>query len=189
MSTDSTGARDEMSAAAGYGRPTDDASGMHGFGVAEVYGPDGELKQRVPFTNLITDVGEQMYGERGASLGSLPAPTGMQLGTGTTTPAKNGAGAAIVTYMTGSAQAFDGSFPASSKPATVRRIQYKVTWAAGTATTSGTPLGEVAIINQSVATNSGAASGATISRALLSPTVNKGASDTLAVTWNHDIGT
>ena len=28
-----------------------------------------------------------------------------------------------------------------------------------------------------------------ISRALLSPTVNKGASDSLAITWNHDIGT
>lgn len=187
MTIDATRLGDQLDATAGYSRPGTDTSFVRGHGTVEVFGPDGELKQSVPFTNLITQVGEQLYGERGAGITTTAVPTGMQLGTGSTAVAKTGAGAAVVTYTSGSAQAFDGSFPASSIPGTVRRIQYKVTWAAGTATATG--LAEVVIINQSVSTNSGAAAANTISRALLSPTVNKGASDSLAITWNHDIGT
>jgi hypothetical protein len=188
MSTDSTRLGDNLATAAGYGRPTDDVSFVRGHGTVEVFGPDGELKQSVPFTNLITQVGEQLYGERGAGITTLAVPTGMALGTGSTAVAKTGAGAALVAGTSGSAQAFDGSFPASSIPGTVRRIQYKVTWAAGTATATG--LNEVVIQNGTatvVPTN--AATTNIISRALLSPVVNKGASDSLAVTWNHDIGT
>lgn len=166
---------------------TNEVLPARGHGTVEVFGPNGELKERVPFANLITQVGEQAYGERGAGVGSLAAPTGMQLGTGTATAAKTGAGAAIGTYVTGSAQAFDSTYPQSQIPGTVRRIIYRVTWAAGTAT--ATSISEVAIINQSVATNSGAPASNTIARAALSPAINKGASDSLTITWNHDIGT
>lgn len=166
-----------------------DALGARGFGWVERRGADGDLLDLVPFTNLITDIGDQYYGERAAGITSPPAQvTGMQLGTGTTAPSKTGAGAAIVTYISGSAHALDGGFPTSSQPGgagTARRIQWKVTYAAGEATANA--IAEVVLINQSVGTNSGAAAANTISRALISPVVNKAAADTLAVTWNHDL--
>jgi hypothetical protein len=138
------------------------------------------------FKNLITQIGDQYYGERAAGIASPPAQvTGMQLGTGSTAVAKTGAGAAVVTYVSGSNVAIDASWPTSALSGSSRRIQWKTTWAAGVATANN--IAEVVLINQNIATNSGAAAAATISRALLSPTVNKGASDTLAVTWNHDL--
>lgn len=115
---------------------------------------------------------------------NLPTATGMKLGTGSTAVAKNGAGSALVTYQTGSQQAFDASFPASSS-SSGRRIQYKTTYAAGTATASG--LNEVVIVCEGVLTDATTAAGFTVSRALLSPVVNKGASDSLAITWNHTL--
>lgn len=109
----------------------------------------------------------------------------MRLGTGTTAVAKTGAGAAIVTYVTGSSIAIDGSFPTSALSGSSRRIQWKTTWAAGVATALG--IAEVVITNEASLTDVAGTAANTVSRALLSPTVNKGASDTLAVTWNHDI--
>lgn len=161
-----------------------DHVGMLGFGKAELWNEHGDLIQVVPFANLITQVGDQYYGERAAGITSPPAQvTGMQLGTGSTAVAKTGAGAAVVTFVSGSPKALDATYPLSSLNGSSRQIQWKTTWAAGEATATG--LNEVVLINQAVATNSAAAAAATIARALLSPVVNKGASDTLAVTWNH----
>jgi len=56
---------------------------------------------------------------------------------------------------------------------------------AGTATASG--LNEVVIVNENVFADATTAAANTISRALLSPVVNKGASDSLAITWNHTL--
>jgi hypothetical protein len=188
MHTDASKMGDELIVAGSFQRPTTDRLLLCGSLHVVLTGPDGEIKYDETFANVITQVGEQMYGERGAGITTLATPTGMALGTGTTAVAKTGAGAALVTGQSGSAQAFDGSFPTSSIPGTVRRIQYKVTYAAGTATANG--LAEVVVQNGTatvVPTN--AATTNVISRALLSPVVNKGASDTLAITWNHDIGT
>lgn len=169
---------------------------MRGHGVAELWTPRrnglagtiGQLMliQRVEFENLITQVGDQYYGERASGIGSPPGQvTGMRLGTGTTAVAKTGAGAAIVTYVTGSNKAIDGSFPTSALNGSSRRIQWKTTWNAGEATANS--IAEVVITNESPLTDVAGTAANTISRALLSPTVNKGASDTLAVTWNHDL--
>lgn len=172
---------------------------IFGHGSADLWSPEGYAAhldgdplalmgdlQHVDFTNLVTQVGDEYYGERAAGIASPPAQvTGMQLGTGSTAVAKTGAGAAVVTYISGSNNAIDGSFPTSALNGSSRRIQWKVTWGAGDATATG--IAEVVLINQSIGTDSGAAAADTISRALLSPTVNKGASDTLAVTWNHDL--
>jgi hypothetical protein len=228
--------------------------------------PDQPLKQRGEFCNLVTDIGDQAYGDRagqivgttktltaltnattsvattsaahgfgvgdsvllagvtpagyngrwgitavgssttfsiyvGTALGAgsafgtaqgltLAAASGMRLGTGVTAVAKTGAGAHIVTIGTGTnnTKAFDATFPTSSQPGgvgTARRIQYKTTWAAGDATQNS--LSEVVITNEQPLTSGGDTVGNSYSRALLSPVVNKGASDTLAVTWNHDL--
>jgi hypothetical protein len=48
-------------------------------------------------------------------------------------------------------------------------------------------IAEVVLTNQSTGTQTAVPEADSIARALLSPTVNKGAADTLAITWNHDI--
>ncbi len=190
MSVDTAGARDQLSAVSGYGRPTEDGLRTKGYVVAEVHGPDGELKQRVERENVITQIGEQTYGERGAGLGGAPAaPTGMALGTGSTAPAKTGAGAAMVTGVSGSAAAL-GATPASALSGSgnnPRRITYTQTWAAGVATASG--IAEVVLQNGTATTiPPNTTTTNVLGRALLSPTVNKGASDSLTITWQHDVG-
>jgi hypothetical protein len=168
---------------------------IKGHGVAELWtprrnllaGPAGLLlAQRVEFENLVTQVGDQYYGERASGIGSPPAQvSGMRLGTGVTAVAKTGAGAAIVTYVTGSHVAIDATWPQSSLNASSRRIQWKTTWNAGVATASN--IAEAVVTNETPLTDVAGTAANTIARALLAPTVNKGASDTLAVTWNHDL--
>lgn len=177
---------DSLIAEAGYGRLSDDPLGLSGWLEVDLYDEHGRRKLHIVCRNLITQVGDQYYGERAAGIGSPPAQvSGMRLGTGTTAVAKTGAGAAIVTYVTGSSKAIDGSFPTSALSGSSRRIQWKTSWAAGEATASG--IAEVVITNEGTLTDVAGTAANTISRALLSPTVNKGASDTLAVTWNHDL--
>ena len=105
---------------------------------------------------------------------------------GTTAPAKTGAGSSIGTLVASSLLPLNGT-PTSSIPSSVRRITYATTWAAGTATANG--IAEVALVNQSIGTQTAAPASSTIARALLSPAVNKGSADSLTVTWHHDIGT
>lgn len=176
---------DAVHAAAGYNRPFEDRAGLSGWVEVDLYGPDGELKFHLAVPNLITEVGDKFYGERAAAIGSVAVVSGMRYGTGTTAASKTGAGAAIVTYVTGSSIAIDGSFPTSALSGSSRRIQWKTTWGAGVATSSG--IAEVVITNEASLTNVAGTAANTVSRALLSPVVNKGASDTLAVTWNHDL--
>ena len=183
MSIDATGIRDQPIATGDYRRPSDDHAGIYGHGVVEVRGPDGALKQRVEFTNLVTQVGDQYIGDRAAGIGAITAITGMQLGTGTTAVAKTGAGAAIVTLVAASLVAV--GTPTSSLSGSSRRIAYATTWAAGTATATG--VSEVVMTNQATSTQTAAGAAATMARALLSPTVNKAAGDSLSVTWNVDI--
>lgn len=186
MTLDSSGLADEMTFAVGYNRPTADGAGLTGHGVAELFGPDGKLKQRVEFTNIVTEIGDQVYGERGSGIGSpAAAPTAMQLGTGVTAVAKNGAGSWIGTVVANSHVAI--GTPTSALNAGKRRITYTTTWAAATATSNG--ISEVVLTNQLAATQTVAPLANTLARALLSPTVNKGASDSLTITWQHDVGT
>lgn len=207
MKNDKTGIRDSMSAVALMDRPAEDRMGIRGHGVAQLWTPRKNLLgrrtvcphfprprgveglllvQEVEFENLVTQVGDQYYGERAAGIASPPGQvTGMRLGTGSTAVAKTGAGAAIVTYTNASQVAISGGFPTSALNGSSRRIQWQALWGAGVATASG--LAEVVITNESPLTNVAGAASNTISRALLSPTVNKGASDTLTITWNHDL--
>ncbi len=177
---------DAVRTALRMGHDIADGISIVGFGVAEVFDGDGRLKQLVPFANLITDYGDEYYTRKGAAVSAPATVTGMRLGTGTTAVAKNGAGAAIVTYVTASQIAIDGGFPtAASKGAGLGwRAAFQSTWAAGVATATG--IAEAVVTNESPLTNVAGAVGNTLSRALLSPVVNKGASDSLVITWNHD---
>lgn len=165
-----------------------DGIGMVGYGVAELRDGDGQIKQLVPFHNLITDAGDAYVAAKtivGIAPASPSAPTaanGMKLGTGSTAVAKSGAGGALVTYLTASNVAFDASYPQVANLGAGLGVNavYKTTWAAGVATNSA--ITEVAIVNDQ-ATNATSTAANTYSRALIT-SVNKGASDSLAMTWN-----
>ena len=165
-------------------------AGIVGYGVATLYGPDGRVKQVEPFANLVTDSGDAYYAAKAitniapANPAAPTAATGMKLGTGTTAVAKNGAGAALVTYKAGSNVAFDAGFPVTEDlgASLGDNANYKSTWAAGVATDAA--LTEVVIVTDS-ATDATSSEANTYSRALFASAINKGASDSLAVTWKH----
>lgn len=147
----------------------------------------GRIKARGVTHNLVTQVGDQMYSERGAGIASPPAvPTGMKLGTGSTAVAKTGAGAALVTYLANSQLAFDATYPQSALNGAARRITYKCTFAAGKATSAATAITEAVLVNETLADATSAAA-ATVARVLLTGIASKQSTDSLTVTWTHDL--
>jgi hypothetical protein len=174
--------RDAVASVLAAVRPYNNPIKLSGLVIAEMYGPDGELKSRVATCNLVTAVGDQMYAARGAGIGSPPnAPTGMKLGTGSTAVAKTGAGAALVTYLSGSQHAFDATYPQASGGVAT----YKVTWAAGEATTASA-ITEAVIVNETLS-NATSTAANTASRVIISGVGSKGALDTLTITWTHTL--
>lgn len=155
---------------------------IQGVVVAELLGPDGTVKARCETRNLITSVGDQYYAGRAALSSGLPAQvTGMKLGTGSTAPAKSGAGAALVTYLADSHQAIDGSYPTAAAGV----VTHRATYAAGKATTAS-PITEVVLVTDALA-NATSSAANTIARALLSGIGSKGAGDSLQITWTHTL--
>jgi hypothetical protein len=183
-----SGFRDCLEAAHDLATQLHDGAGFVGYGVVELTDGDGNLKSLSPFANLITDAGD-LYTAQKVIVGIAPAapsaPTamsGMKLGTGTTAVAKNGAGAALVTYLAGSNLAFDATFPSTANLGAGAGVNavYKATWAAGVATNAA--ITEAVIVNDA-GTNATSTAANTGSRAIIT-TTNKGANDTLAITWN-----
>jgi hypothetical protein len=162
---------------------------FRGQALVQLFGPDGELKHEELVGNLITTAGDEYYAKRGAAAVTPAAPadvtkvTGMKLGTGVTAAAKSGAGAALGTYETGSNNPFDSTFPQliDLSADTGWQIQYKTTWAAGDVTE--TALTEAVIVNDA-GTDATSTAPNTISRITFTA-INKTASDTLVITWNH----
>ena len=162
---------------------------LHGRDRGALRAVQSELNDRLVsrdvVENLVTQVGDQYYGERAAGIGGAPAQvSGMRLGTGVTAASKTGAGAAIVTYIAGSAKAIDGSFPTSGLSGASRRITWKTSWLAGTV--NGVAIAEVAITDETPLTDVTGSAANTISRALIGPyTLDVLA--TISVTWTHDL--
>lgn len=163
-------------------------SGLVGFGVAVLRGPDGEVKAVREFTNLITDAGDLYYAQKaivGIDPANASAPTevtGMKLGTGTTAASKAGSGAALVTYLSGSHDLFTTAYPSTSNLGSGLgvTVNYNCTWAAGVATGSIT---EAVIVNDA-STNATSTAANTISRVTFTA-VPKAAGDTFEITWSH----
>jgi hypothetical protein len=170
-------------------RQFEDLTGVVGFGTFDLFTEWGELKVRRWFENLITDAGDLYNVTRILAAVTPAAPadatkvTGMKLGTGTTAAAKNGAGAALVTYLTASNVAFDATWPKAVNLGAGLGVnaQYQTTWPAGTATNAA--ITEAVIVNDA-GTNATSTAANTISRTVFTA-INKTASDVLVGTWNH----
>lgn len=149
--------------------------------IAELFDKDGKLKARCVTHNLQTAVGDQVLAGRAYLVSGAPAAvTGMKLGTGSTAPAKTGAGAALATYLTDSHQAFNSNPTVAAGVAT-----FVATWAPGKATTTS-PITEVVMVNEALA-NATSAAANTTHRGLLTDIPAKTADDTLTVTWIHNV--
>jgi hypothetical protein len=154
----------------------------------QLFDEHGKLKEERLVKNLITDAGDLYYAGKAIALGqpaNPAAPTimsGMKLGTGTTAVAKAGAGAALVTYISGSNNPFDASFPVTQNLGAGLGVngQYKTTWGAGDVTNAA--ITEAVIVNDG-ATDATSTAANTAHRVVFTA-INKTASDTLVITWN-----
>lgn len=156
---------------------------MQGMVLAQMFDERMNLKAEVEIHNLITTAGDVMYAHRGSGIATPPtAPTGMRIGTGMTAVAKTGAGAAIVTKITGGNKAFDATFPSIVGNV----VTYKVTYAPGDGTTAS-PVTEAVLVNDTIATDTATTAANTISRALIAGVGSKAAGDTLVLTWTHTL--
>lgn len=164
-----------------------DAVGLVGYGVVELRDGDGVLRTALPFSNLITDAGD-LYIARKIIVGTGPAnpsaPTvanGMKLGTGTTAAAKSSTGAALITYLSGSNATFDTGYAQTENLGAGAGVNavFKSTWAAGTATSAA--ITEAVIVNDA-GTDATTSEANTYARTVFSA-INKGSSDSLAITW------
>lgn len=163
-------------------------SAFTGSVLIQVFGENGELKDERRGGNLITDAGDLYYAAMAIALVTPAAPaqptkmSGMKLGTGTTAASKAGAGAALVTYLTASNLGFDATWPVTQNLGAGLGVngQFKTTWAAGVATNAA--ITEAVIVNDA-GTNATTTAANTAHRIVFTA-INKGAADSLVITWN-----
>lgn len=168
---------------------TTDGIRLEGIATVELFDKDGNLLSTEEIHNLITDVGDEYYAKKaivGVAPANATAPTaisGMKLGTGVTAAAKNGAGAALGTYISGSNSAFDTSYPSTENLGAGLgwNAIYRCTWAEGDSTNGA--ITEAVIVNDS-ATDATSTAANTYARITFTA-VNKTATDSLVITWKH----
>lgn len=152
---------------------------LRGEVIAEVRDRDGNLKQRLVTHNIVTAQGDKFAAA--AIYSAAYSSWGMKLGTATTEAAKSGAGSYIAAgdYVSGSAKALDDGTPKQGASANI--VQFRRLWAAGEGTNAD--INRVAIVDNT--TDAGEADAThTFAISVFDGAINKGASDTLAVTWN-----
>jgi hypothetical protein len=154
----------------------------------QLFDENGQLKDERRAGYLITDAGDLYYAGMAIALVTPAAPaqptkmTGMKLGTGTTAVAKSGAGAALVTYITGSNNPFDATWPQTQNLGAGLGVngQYKTSWLAGDVTNAA--ITEAVIVNDA-ATDATSTAANTAQRIVFSA-LNKLSTDSLVITWN-----
>lgn len=150
---------------------------IRGHIVAELFGPDGKIKQREEVHNVITDVGDDMLAA--LAYGTAVWTYRMKTGSASTGASKNGAGSfvAVADYNSGSAHAMDATYPKVG--ATDDIAQFRVTWAAGE---NSNTIRRVGIVDNITDAGEGDATG-TASMGVFGADIVKGADDSLEVTW------
>lgn len=184
MSVEKNQIRDSVGAVMTRGRGVTEKNIFSGNVEVVVRGADGAVKYSECGNNLVTDYGDDMLATR-TILDSVEIVTGMKLGTGATAAAKSGAGASIVTYISGSNEALDAVAGEATKGAGLGwRTTYVCTWIAGDVTNAA--IAEVVLTNETPLTDVTSATGDTVARYVFSSTIDKQAGDSLEVTWNID---
>ena len=163
-------------------------SAFTGSVLIQLFDEDGNVKDERRAGNLITDAGDLYYAGMAIALVTPAAPaqptkmTGMKLGTGVTAVAKAGAGGALVTYISGSNNLFDATWPVTQNLGAGLGVngQYKTSWLAGDVTNSA--ITEAVIVNDAAADATTTA--ANTAHRIVFTAINKLSTDTLVITWN-----
>lgn len=187
MYNDHLAMRDGFVAAMDMRKSARDIAGLVGYGSVLLLDGDMKVKEIEPFLNKITTAGDEFLARRavaGIGTPNIAQPTlanGMKLGTGTTAVAKSGAGAALVTYESGSNNLFDTTHPALTDLTgdTGWDAVWKTSWLAGDVIEAA--LTEAVIVNDAAADATSSAAN-TYARIVFAAK-NKTADDTLAITW------
>jgi hypothetical protein len=165
-----------------------DTGKISGVVTYTLFDVNGKVKQSGTVSNLITNQGDDYYVDRLSDAGAGTAKQ-FSLGTGAGTPAKGDTWVSGYFSNNGTAVAGSGAVAVTTHPTggSENTLRYSGTFTAGYATQSG--ITRIGLSNMNPASDgNGTPNGTTtmfIAHAILDPTVNKGASDTLAVTWDH----
>lgn len=166
-----------------------DHAGINGYGAWIVLDENMSVRSADPFTNRITDAGDQYIAQKiitgiGPAAPSAPtAANGMKLGTGSAAVTKNGTNSALGSYLTGTNVAFDATFASYTAlgAGAGTRANYQSTFGPGVGTSA--TVNECALVNDA-GTNATSLAANTYGRILgPSGTLNKAAGDTLIVVW------
>jgi hypothetical protein len=163
MPSDAVGIGDAVAISLGRGGAVNDGVAVRGRVHVELFGPDGALKESRTVSNLVTTAGKAHIADQLSSSPGGAAMSHMALGTGTTNPAIGDT--AVETEIDRNAL--------TSRTDAGAVVTYVGTWAAGDATNAA--ISEGGILNNS-------SGGTLLARAEWTP-INKGAGDTLTVTW------
>jgi hypothetical protein len=163
---------DEVTPAVGAARDVHDPMGIVGRMHAVLRGPDGTVKDERIVDNLIVTVGKNAIADQVLASPTIIKPTHMAVGTGTVDPA---AGDTAL-----GAEVDRNALTSLTRNTNV--VTAVANWAAGDATNAA--LTEAGIFSQASGTD---ATHPMYSRAEFTP-INKGANDTLQITWTWTFG-
>jgi hypothetical protein len=158
---------DEVSASVGRGQAIDDGLSITGHVLVELFGENGELKETREVDNLVVTAGKNHIADALSSAPGQAAMGWMAVGTGSTAPAAGDT--ALGTEIDRNAL--------TSRTDATNVVTYVGDWAAGDATNAA--IAEAGIFNA-------ASAGTMLARATFTA-INKGASDTLKITWTVTI--
>lgn len=168
MHSDELGVSDSISPVIGRGVAAADDLAIRGHVLLEVRGPDGNVKQRVESDNLIVTVGKNGIADQLLASPTINKPTHMAVGTGATAPAAGNTALG--------AEVDRNALTTKTRSANV--VTMVGDWAAGDATNAA--LAEAGIFDA-------ASTGNLYARATFTA-IDKGASDTLSITWTFTVG-
>jgi len=181
--------KDRIRAQVASERAALESMGLSGkSGAYLLFGEDGQLKQSGRVDNLVVDDGDDYLVDQLADTPAIGAMDCMVLGTGGSVAPTKGdtwvnTGFAGNGHDTVGEGGIDSGFP-KIKPGSGNEniLQFQATYNAGYATQNG--IDEAIISNTDPDGAGGDPGGSTIlARGVLSPSVNKGASDSLVIVW------
>lgn len=159
--------------------------GLKGHVAYTLYDKDGNVKQKGEACNIVTTQGDNYFVDQLSDVGADDLHL-MVLGTGTANVAKANTWVAGYYAGNGSAATGQGTVNPITNTGTVGNLQLVGTFAAGYGGTTGITRVGYANMNPA-ADGNGTPNGSTtffIAHGTINPAVNKGASDSLVVTWD-----
>ena len=147
----------------------------------ELFGPDGQLKRKATTKNLVIINGDNYVASRIYSAAALWTYY-MKLGESPNVVTKATADAYLAAgdYLTGTAHAMDATWPKVGASANI--AQFVVTWAPTEGTAAD--IYRASIVDNAADAAEGDATHTLATALLPDAPINKGAADTLVVTWN-----